>query len=456
MKPAGNGSTVIGRLQRLLGIDKAIFFTALTRGVQAIGGVATVSLILAFLTKEEQGYYYTFGSILALQIFFELGFTAIITQYVAHEMAYLSWGEDGRPGGDARHLSRLSSLLRFSVKWYLIISAALLLILVVSGGFFFRRFGVLDYTAWFLPWVILSVATSCLLFINPLLAFLEGMGKVKEVAKIRLAQQLSNMFLVWIVLLLHGKLYAGGVGSLVSFLFLAGCLCFGKFKILLVAIWNAKGPDVVNYKQEIFPYQFRMALSWMASYFIFQLFNPVLFAYEGPVVAGQMGLTLSVLNNVLALSISWISTKVPLWSGFIARKEYTELDNSFGKTLKQSSFINFAGLLTLFLLVFALRFMHLKVADRILPYFPLAMLMISVFFNNLINGWATYLRCHKKEPFLFQSIVVGILCGLSTLLLGKYFGVKGITAGYCFITVFVSAVWALNLFVKNKKLWHEV
>ena len=33
-------------------------------------------------------------------------------------------------------------------------------------------------------------------------------------------------------------------------------------------------------------------------YFIFQLFNPVLFATEGAVVAGQMGMTLAALNGI--------------------------------------------------------------------------------------------------------------------------------------------------------------
>jgi len=456
MKGAGIRITSLGRLRHLLGIDKAILFTALTRGVQAFGGIATVSLILTFLTKEEQGYYYTFGSILALQIFFELGFTAIITQYVAHEAAHLSWNEEGLLQGEKIYLSRLSSLLKFSVKWYFIISVILSLILIISGGLFFGKFGKLDYAAWLIPWMVLSIATSCLLFINPLLAFLEGLGKIKDVAQIRLAQQFVNMVLVWGVLLLHGKLYAGGVGSLFSFLLLAGFLWFGKFRKLLTVIWNSGGPEKVDYKKEIFPYQFRMALSWVASYFIFQLFNPVLFAYEGAVVAGQMGLTLSVLNNVLALSVSWVSTKIPLWSGYIARREYAALDTSFDRTLKQSSFINLAGLIALFMLVVGLRSFGLKIADRILPYFPLVMLMVSLFFNNLINGWATYLRCHKREPFLYQSIVVGVLCGASTLLLGKYYGVKGVTTGYTFITVFISAIWALNLFIKNKKLWHEV
>jgi hypothetical protein len=69
-----------------IGIDSAIAFTILSRIIQAGGGVITLLFVAKFLTKIEQGYYYTFGSILAIQIFFELGLSGIITQFVAMKM----------------------------------------------------------------------------------------------------------------------------------------------------------------------------------------------------------------------------------------------------------------------------------------------------------------------------------------------------------------------------------
>jgi len=65
---------------------------------------------------------------------------------------------------------------------------------------------------------------------------------------------------------------------------------------------------------------------------------------EGPVVAGQMGMTLAALNGILSLSLAWITTKVPLFSGLIAQENYSKLDYIFNKTLKQSSLINLGGI----------------------------------------------------------------------------------------------------------------
>jgi len=94
----------------------AIFFTIIARLVQGIGGMALLFLISKFLTIEEQGYYFTFGSVVAIQIFFELGLNTIITQFAAHENAKLKWNEFNQISGDKISLSRLSSLLHLCLK----------------------------------------------------------------------------------------------------------------------------------------------------------------------------------------------------------------------------------------------------------------------------------------------------------------------------------------------------
>jgi hypothetical protein len=75
-------------LNSRLGIDKAIGFTILARGWGSLAGLITVALIARFLSPAEQGYYYTFGSLLALQIVFELGFSFVILQMASHERAH--------------------------------------------------------------------------------------------------------------------------------------------------------------------------------------------------------------------------------------------------------------------------------------------------------------------------------------------------------------------------------
>lgn len=52
-----------------IGIDRAIFYTLLNRTLSISTAVFTIVFIIKFLSSDQQGYYYTFGSIVALQVF---------------------------------------------------------------------------------------------------------------------------------------------------------------------------------------------------------------------------------------------------------------------------------------------------------------------------------------------------------------------------------------------------
>ncbi|MBV5283188.1 MAG: hypothetical protein JZU53_12225 [Paludibacter sp.] len=451
-------TSIITRIVSTLGIDKAILFTSSNSLIGGVGNVISIILVVKCLSGFEQGFYYTFGSIVAIQVFFELGLNGIITQYVAHEASNLKWESRNILLGDSKFKSRLSSLLHFSVKWYMFFATILLLILIIVGFVFFNKYDSTNgIVSWEAPWILLAIGTSISLIISPIVAFIQGLGKVKEIAQIQLILQIFKLSIVWGGLILGASLYVLGISSILGALLLM-VIIISKYRILLISIWRTQIIEKVSYRTEIFPYQWKIALSWISGYFIFQLFNPVLFATEGAEVAGQMGMTLAALNGIQSLSFAWMTTKIPLFSGLIAQRKFNVLDTVFNKTLKQSSIINFCGLFFLIVLIYLIRNFEIKIAgkflgNRFLNYLPMILMMIPIFLNQFISSWATYLRCHKKEPFLVISIVSGVLCALSTLLLGKYFGVIGITTGYCLITL-MTLFWAYYIY-KNKKVeWH--
>ncbi|MDI5899190.1 polysaccharide biosynthesis protein [Flavobacterium yafengii] len=444
-------------LKNKLGIDGAIAFTSISRIIQAIGGIVSVVLVASLLNGIEQGFYYTFASILAIQVFFELGLNGIITQYVAHEVSHLKQVGNHYEGNEV-NLSRVASLLHFTVKWFSVLAVFVFLLLLGVGYMFFNYYYKSDVVVdWHYPWILLSLGTTLNFLLSPIMAFIEGLGKVKEIAKIRMFQQFVGLLLLWTGLAIGLKLYVGGISSIIGILILLFFIV-KMFLPILKSIYHQKITERISYKTEIFPLQWKIALSWVGGYFIFQLFNPVLFATDGPVVAGQMGMTLSVLNAVLALSYAWVSTKIPVFSGYISQQNFTALDKLFNATFLQSSLINVTALLGVFFVIFFIRFFNVELvgkqlADKFLTYIPLSLMMISFFMNHLIGSWAVYLRCHKKEPMLINSLAYGILSCLSTIILGNRFGILGITAGYCFISVII-AVWAFRIFQIKKVKWH--
>ena len=235
-----------------IGVDWPIFYTSLSRLVQALGGFITLFLIATFMSKEEQGFYYTFASVLAIQIFFELGLGGIITQFVAHEMAQLSFSKSTEIAGNQENLSRLSSLMHFCFKWYALFACLLFASLLLVGYYFFSKYGGINpLIKWKTPWLFISLAGSLNLFVSPWMAVLQGMNKVKEMARIGLIQQLIVMFVTWIGLVLGAKLYIAAINALTGFAMLLILYSRTTYPRLLLNIYKKNIKQKISYQNEI-------------------------------------------------------------------------------------------------------------------------------------------------------------------------------------------------------------
>lgn len=443
------------RVQSLLGIDGAISYTILGKGVGAIVTVFTVFFIARFLSPSEQGYYYTFGSLLSIQIFFELGLNNIITQFVAHEFSYLSITDDYL-SGPIRNQSRLAYLLRFCIKWYMFFAIVMMFILIIAGVWFFQRNENTTDVTWAWPWILLVIATVVNFLTSPINSFVQGLGKVKEIAAIRFWQQVVNPIVVWGGLMIGAKLYVSALH--VILVVVVNVYFYYKYSFIkiLYNILKVKITETVNYLVEIFPFQWKIALSWISGFFTFQLFNPVLFASEGAVAAGKMGMTISAASAIQGVLLSWINTKVPLLSGLIEQKQYCELESVFNANLKRMIWLGVLLYILFFILIFVFQYSEgylLEFGQRFLEMKPLVIMSIAIGLQVPVTAWATYLRCFLKEPFLVNSVTLGVMSLLSALILGSYYGTMGLSWGYLTIQI-ISVFWAYYIY-KTKKIEYQ-
>lgn len=441
-------------LRQWFGIDRAIGFTILARGWSSAAGLVTVALIARFLSPAEQGYYYTFGSLIALQIVFELGFSLVILQMASHERAHLVISPDGAISGDEAAHARLASVLQKTVRWYSVAAVFLAFVLVAAGSHFFsthQRAG--ESVAWRLPWFAAAIAATLTFQLDPILSFLEGCGFVADVARLRLLQAITGSLLAWLVLAGHHGLFAPAMiiagNATVTLIWL-----FGRRRLLLSLLRHKVERHRIHWMQEVWPFQWRIAVSWLCGYFIFQLYNPVLFAFHGAIVAGQMGMSLTVANALQAVAISWILTKAAPFGTLIARKNYAELDNLFFKALGQSLAVCIAGASAVWILVMYLNWTQRSFAHRLLSPASFGILMVVSVINVIVAGQATYLRAHKQEKFLFVSVLGAILVTISTFLLGKSYGAFGVVAGSLLIGLFMGLPLATYIFLKYRRIWH--
>jgi len=90
--------------------DRVVTLGVITKVWEMLAGPVTLVIIARCFTPAVQGYYYTFASILALQVFAELGLGQVIVQFASHEWAHLHLDAAGRIEGDEQAKARLLNL----------------------------------------------------------------------------------------------------------------------------------------------------------------------------------------------------------------------------------------------------------------------------------------------------------------------------------------------------------
>ena len=440
------------KLPRLMEIDRAVSFAILTRLWAFIAGPVSALVIATRFTPALQGYYYTFGSILALQAFAELGIGVAITQFASHEWSRLHVSEKGRIEGDADSLSRLASLAQIAMKWYAVVALLVVCGLSIAGYVFFLKSPAHD-VSWKTPWFFLCVFEGINLFTIAVWSLLEGCNQVSEVYLYRLGQSVLGSVVVWTAIIMGAGLWTAAIMAAVNVIYAGSFLRRNYWNFLKILLETKPRGPRVRWRSDILPFQWRIAVSWMSGYLIFSLFIPVLFHYHGAVVAGQMGMTWSLVSVLSAVGAAWISPRVPQFGMLIAQKKYAELDRLFWRVTRVVSIVAILGAAAILALVYGLNHFHLKLAARLLPPLPTALFLGATVLYTSSGTMAAYLRAHKREPLLFVSVLLGVVVGLSTWQLGMRFGAVGMGAGYlaCY-TLIVPVI--ISVWKRSRREWH--
>jgi len=406
-----------------------------------------VILIATCLTKETQGFYYTFLSIAALQVFFDIGFAYVTVQFVAHEFATLFWSENGKNiFGPETSKDRFYSICDIACKWYYLSAFLCFWVLLLGGFCFFLKLNPLaaGQVHWSGPWILNAFAISISLLITPLFAIVEGSGKVYEANKMRLVASICGSLAGWGVLFFGGQLYAIGTITLVrdclaiailakSFHFVIRIAKSALLSLLQTSIWTSIKSCFAG---EMWAMQWKIALSWMSGYFIFQLYSPLAFYYDGPVAAGEMGMTMSIANSIGQLSLAWLISYAPMFARYIAEQNWQMLDRSFFAMMWKSSAMLVALLVSGVLLI-EIVFPEFNFRDRVLSTVGICIVFATTFINHLINCFAVYLRAYKKEPLLLASVAGAIFSFLLMTTFGSRYGVYGIiTCGFSLAVIY--------------------
>jgi hypothetical protein len=443
----------ISALAERFGITRALVYTVLGRSWSVLAGPVSLMFVGRFLTRDEQGFYYTFWSVLGLWVFFDLGLSLIIVQFASHERASFRI-VDGRIIGDERARQRLASLFRLALRWYGWAGVLMVTIILPAGLIFFTRYRPPDVRVnWVLPWILVVLSTAANVVMGPLASILEGSGKFQDIALMRLLQAMTANMLLWIALVAGGALYAAVVLNGTTALFTAAWIFvrhrrfFGDLRSL------PPGGGEIRWRTEIWPFQWRFALSWMTCYFTFQVFNPILFASEGPRVAGQMGMSLMVTTAIWLFAQAWINTRAVDFGALVASRKFDTLDHIFRNVLGQSTAVAVLLSTAVMIGVEVLRRIGHPLAERLLPPLPLFVLIVATVLNHIVSAEATYLRAFKREPFVIVFPPIFAITTIGSFVVAQRFGATGMVTVLAVAMAVIGLGGGTFLFMTRRRRW---
>jgi O-antigen/teichoic acid export membrane protein len=110
------------------------------------------------------------------------------------------------------------------------------------------------------------------------------------------------------------------------------------------------------------------------------------------------------------------------------------------------------GVVLLLALVFVRE--HFAFGSRFLGLGPTSLLVLAAIVNQVIVSQATYLRAHKREPFMWLSVANGLMTGLLVMALGRFYGAWGVCLAYSLVQMAVLA-WASVVWKHCRRVWHQ-
>ncbi len=427
-------------------------FALLYRAWPIVTGPLTIALVVAILTPELQGYYFTFTAVLAMQILLELGLGKALQQITSHEWAKLELNAESKVTGDERAHMRVGALVRFTFTWYGLAAVICVLAFGFGGNFFFSRSATDSAILWREPWLFLTLCAGANLLVSSALPILEGCNQVRQVYGFRMVQGFVTRLALWIGLLLGGGLWALVLERLFMALTTTAFL-LSRYKAFFADLLAQGGEHQGFWRKEIWPLQWRFAVV-VSSGFVPMLCVPVLFAFDGPTAAGRIGMTWGLTSALLSLSFAVVQTKTPRLAIMAAKREFQELDRLFARTLYGALAIMGLGSLLVVALVFTLNQLDLPLAHRFLPLVPTLLFLVASWGQLIKHSLATYLRAHKKEPFLVLSLVEAALILGALYPLGRTYGALGLAWGFAAVGVAVLIPAGL-IFRHCREHWHR-
>lgn len=384
--------------------------------IKIVKGPLLAFLIILYLTPDEQGYWYTFQSLIVFAIIGDLGISRLIVVIFPDYHVKIRTSTN--------HSELKTNLIDYSSIFFtylityafLIIATSILLIFTVE--YFYSDWPNNYLKSWFYCAIfssanILSTFSSAVLYSSDLVS-----------KKNYFEQIFAIIFTITasILLLYNFKIDALAIsilfGFLISHLFLV-CSYHKPIRKLYRLFNYKKGIKILLHSKNL---QFKFFTSAIISLYISSSLVPFAMKYFDPNLAGRLGLSLFLINSIITFSLIFNYIEYPKIIKLINKKKYYNVRK---KCLELFLTINAFYIIISFMFLTLIYFSPESFDpyfDRLLPYRDLLVLFITQGILMNIGFIAGIVRGFKVEPYWILGVLQ--LFTTSTLF---YFTIKSST-----------------------------
>jgi hypothetical protein len=419
-----------------------MLFSFLNRAWSIVSTLGFITIVVIWLSPELQGFYFTFISLLILLQVADVGFGIVLVQFASHEWADLEFDSDGRVVGASRARQRLGSLVRIGIRWYAAAAIVFFVGLGFGGDVFFSVSPDAAVVEWRTPWWLLCMIAALYLLLVPMQCILEGCGQVATSQRNLLIANVLGTLAGWVVLLSGGELYAIFALFLVRTAVGHPLNTIAALPILRLCLDRADD-NLIRWKQEFWPQQWRIWVSWMCGFFVFQSFAPIAFQIEGAATAGQIGVMVQAFHAVNQLASARLSADQPRMGGFAARRDFEGLLRLVRRSTHQNILAAVFLVIAAIGCVYVIKAIFPESGTRFGAISGFALFVMAAIPMQLSNVQTAAVRFQKIEPFVGLNIVCAILMLAGSIVMGGEFGAEYIPVVFFAVSVsiLIPGVW---------------
>lgn len=422
-----------GRARRMLSRHAAAIYGMIGRLWLVLTGPVTILFLAIYFSPDAQGYFLTFITLAAARTVAELGFGQVIIVKVAQFYSASSNPADAVP-------PQVAGFIRFAAKWFAGAGFSVGMLLCLAGTALLGAGSGLPTAEWLPPWLTFSWLVGIDVALSGLLYPLEGIGQVRSAHFCRMVRSFVNSLVLWLCILLGLQLWSISIALVCSLAWTASFI-LSKGKRVVAALGSDTAVAKIDWRSEVLPAQWRVALSSLAEYLSFYTVVPLMYVMHGAVIAGQLGVTWQLAIAVSSVAGAIVVARFPEFSRLAGARSIRKLDALLVSTFLTSMGVCLLGALGVSLSVLLIQRLGLQIGTRLLPVDQVVILMFGALIWQSNLTIVSYLRAHGGDPYLPASLSGAVLLFVANVTLGQWFGPEGLLWGYiitgaCFMVPF--------------------